>query len=208
MDESGGQTPGASTGDRLLGAAATLFRRRGYAGATTRELAGQLGIQSASLYYHIGKKEDLLYRLSIDALTRIQCEVERAMAEHAAPLDRLRALVRAHVATALADQDRHAAMLIELRSLADERRSEVLALRDRYEHLVRQAIADAQVAGSIRRDVPAKALALALLNLLNWSIFWFQPGGDLTAVDIAELLSTVFLEGALPRPERATTDAA
>lgn len=200
MDHDEPSTPG--TGERLLATAASLFRRHGYAGAGTRQLASLLGIRSASLYHHMGSKEDLLYRLSVDALVRIREEVERAVAEHAAPPDRLRALVRAHVATALADQDEHAVMLMELRALSGERRAEVLALRDRYELSVRRVIADAQDRGALRRDIAPKHLALALLNLLNWTIFWYQPGGDLTAEGLADLFATTFLEGALPRSEQ------
>ena len=64
-----GTIPGsASTRDRLALSAASLFRTRGYAGATTRELALSLGLQSASLYRHIRKKEDLLFEPSVNAL--------------------------------------------------------------------------------------------------------------------------------------------
>jgi AcrR family transcriptional regulator len=189
----------------LLAVAADLFRRRGYAGTTTRELAGLLGMQSASLYHHMGRKEDLLYQLSIDALTRIKSDVEGAMAAGGTPLERLRALIRTHVATALADQDKHAAMLIELRALSDVRRAEVLGLRDAYEAVVRDAIASAQHDGSVRGDLRPKDLALALLSLLNWSIFWFRPTGELTAATHASTLSTVFLEGALAAPRAEAT---
>jgi len=198
-------TPG--TGERLLATAASLFRRRGYAGAGTRELAGLLGIRSASLYHHMGSKEDLLHRLSVEALVHIHEQVTRAVAEPAAPPERLRALIRAHVVTALADQDEHAVMLMELRALSGERRAEVLALRDRYESLVRQVIADAQDCGALRRDIAPKHLALGLLNLLNWSIFWYQPGRDLSVEGLAELFATTFLEGALPRAERTRQPA-
>lgn len=194
-DTRGAVGGGDSTASRLAATAATLFRTKGYAGSTTRELAALLGIQSASLYHHIGSKEDLLYALSMDALHRIQHEVERAIASETEPGARLRAMIRTHISSALADQDKHATMLIELRALSDARRAQVLGLRDAYETLVRDTIAGAQAAGALRRDVPAKHLALALLNLLNWSIFWFRPGGELTAERLGDLLATLYLEG-------------
>jgi AcrR family transcriptional regulator len=197
----------SSTRARLLATAARLFRRSGYAGATTRELASELGIQSASLYYHIGSKEDLLYDLSVASLTHIRAEVATAMADQPTALARLQALIGAHVSTALADQDQHAAMLMELRSLGAERRAEVLALRDAYEQMVRDAIGDAQREAALRQDISTKDLGLALLNLLNWSIFWYQPDGDLTPERLARLLSTLFLEGALPRRVSARNGA-
>ncbi len=197
MPTNGTEAPGANdtTAARLLKTAAALFREKGYAHSTTRELATLLGIQKASLYYHIDKKEDLLYALCVDALARIQQEGEQAVAQQSAPLERLRALVHAHLRAALSDRDKHATMLIELRELSGERRTEVLHMRDRYEAFVREVIREAQEAGALRADPPAKYQGLALLNLLNWTIFWFRPGGDLTPDQLADMLTTLFLEG-------------
>ena len=190
---------GDSPGARLLATAAALFRKKGYANSSTRELAALLGIRSASLYHHIEKKEDLLYALCVNSLNNIREAGERAISEVSDPLDRVRALTRAHLKTALEDRDKHATLLAELRELSDARRAEVLRLRDDYESLVRRTIGDAQAVGAVRQDVETKYLALALLNLLNWSIFWFSPGGDLTPEQLADLLAALFLEGAAIR---------
>lgn len=181
----------------MLEAAATLFGQKGYAATSTRELAAALGIQSASLYHHIGSKDDLLFRVCTNSIERIRESTERAIASEKEPLALIRAVIEAHVRTSLADQAAHATMLSELRSLGTERRVEVVALRDEYEALVRETVAGAQAAGIVRRDVTARNLTLALLSLLNWSIFWFRPDGELTPTDLSDLLASVFLEGVL-----------
>jgi AcrR family transcriptional regulator len=188
------------TAGRLLDTAASLFRAKGYGASTTRELAALLGIQNASLYHYIGKKEDLLYDLSVESLRNIHEQVSRAVAAESGGSARVRALVRAHVVSALADQDKHATMLIELRSLGSERRAEVLQLRDDYEALVRDTLVAAQGDGSIASDIPARHLTFALLNLLNWTIFWYGPGGDLGPEALADLFGRVFLSGVETRP--------
>lgn len=190
-------TPPSETHLRLLETAASLFRAKGFAGTTTRELAALVGIQNASMYYHIRSKDDLLYTLCVDALTRITEDVEEAVSAEEDPAERLRAVVTAHLTTSLADQDKHATMLTELRSLTDERRSEVIALRDHYEGLVRDVIVQAQAAGIARSDVPARELTLALLNLLNWTIFWFRPDGRMTAPELASVFASIYLDGVL-----------
>jgi TetR/AcrR family transcriptional regulator, cholesterol catabolism regulator len=182
--------------DRLLAAAAALFRSKGYEASSIRELASLLGIQSGSLYYHIGKKEDLLYDLCVSVLEQNIQLVRQAVAEQETPLDGVRAMIRTHVVRAMEEPDKHATMLFELRALSDDRRAEVLRLRAAYEDLTRQTISDAQAAGVIRRDIEAKYLTLALLNLLNWSILWFKPGHPLTSEQLSELLTRLFLEGA------------
>jgi TetR/AcrR family transcriptional regulator, cholesterol catabolism regulator len=127
----------------------------------------------------------------------MQIALEEALATTDEPVAQIRALVTAHVDAMLSDRDALATMLIELRSLPEERRREVVELRDEYEALVRGALERAQAAGAIRSDVSARSLTLALLSLLNWPIFWFRPDGKLTPEALAELLASLFLEGAL-----------
>lgn len=44
----------------ILKKAAALFREKGYAGSTMRELADMVGVEAPSLYNHIGSKAELL----------------------------------------------------------------------------------------------------------------------------------------------------
>ena len=182
--------------DRLRVAAANLFWNKGYAATTTRELARALGVQKASIYYHIQSKEDLLYSLCVESLGNIHSTVEAAVAKVEDPLERVRALIRAHVSAMLADKDKHATMLTELRSLSPERRHEIVGLRDAYERLVQSVLADAQDAGVLRGDIPAKHLDLCLLDLMTWAIFWFRPDQEMSPERLSETFAVLFLEGA------------
>lgn len=196
-----GQTPSTdgsgdeTTADRLLRLAAALFREKGYAATTTRELAEHLGVQKASLYHYIRGKEDLLYEISKESLNRITAAVSAAEAS-ASPPGRLEAMIIAHVESALADQDMHTAMLIELRALSADRKRDVLARRDRYQAMLCDALAEGQAVGQLRTDLDAHFLTLSLLNLLNWTIFWFDPGGGLSPHQVAENFATIFIDGA------------
>jgi TetR/AcrR family transcriptional regulator, cholesterol catabolism regulator len=191
-----GPTTGAgTTAERLLAVAARLFRDKGYAATTTRELAEALAIQKASLYHHIKSKEDLLVEISLESLRRITDAVG-AVAASKSPERRLTAMIERHVETALRDRDMHMTMLVELRSLSPERRVQVLERRDGYERLLQTVISAEQESGHLRTDVDARWLTLALLNLLNWTIFWYDPAQRQSPTDISRILSAVFLDGA------------
>jgi AcrR family transcriptional regulator len=187
--------PRSSTSERLLDTAAKVFWTKGYASTTTREIAALLGVQKASLYHHVSRKEDLLYEICVASLEHIRAAVQIAVDAQADPLERIRTLIRAHVGAMLEDQDKHSTMLTELRALSEDRRAEVIALRDTYERVVRSVLERAQDAGAIRDDIPVKYLALGLLDLLNWAIFWFQPGGPMSADELGELFVTLYLSG-------------
>ncbi|MBD5656235.1 MAG: TetR family transcriptional regulator [Candidatus Eremiobacteraeota bacterium] len=188
--------PRGSTSERLLDTAAKLFWTKGYASTTTREIAELLGVRKASLYHHISSKEDLLFEISVSSLEHITSGVKEAVEAIDDPLERVRTLVRAHVASMIADQDKHSVMLTELRALSPARRTRIVAMRDAYERLVASVLERACDAGALRSDVPVKYLALSLLNLLNWSIFWFQREGGLSPGRFAEYLATLYVRGA------------
>ena len=99
---------------RLLDTAAALFAKKGYAPTSTREIAAQVGIQKASLYYHIETKEDLLYDICKSALKQIRSDVEAALKDASNPLERTGILIRTHIESMLRDQDRHSAALTEM----------------------------------------------------------------------------------------------
>jgi AcrR family transcriptional regulator len=188
----------------VLDTAAALFWEKGYDATTTREIAAAVGIQQASLYYHVSSKEGLLYQLCVSSLEQLLADVQSAVNEHTDPLDRLRGFIRAHLKTLLKHQVRHVTMLTELRALSKTHSAEVLALRKQYANLVRTELHDAQSAGTIRTDIPAKYLYLALLNVLNWAVIWFSRDQALTADELADLFTPIYLEGAIADSARVT----
>src|SRR4029077_6705284 len=129
--------------------ASELFWRRGYAATTTREIAFAFGIQQASLYHHIARKEDFLYRICVSSLEPFVKDVPAAVTEAECPLKRIKLLIHAHLTTLLRYQQRTVTQMTELRSLSARHRTDVLALRDKYEHFSRTILEDAQAAGSI-----------------------------------------------------------
>ena len=185
---------------RLLDTASALFAKKGYALTSTREIAEQIGIQKASLYYHIETKEDLLYEICKTSLTQIRSDVEAALQGASNPLERTAIVIRTHIESMLRDQDRHSAALTEMSCLSSGRLDEVTALRDAYEGLVRSVLDEARIAGVLRDDVPVKYLCLALLGLLNRVLVWFRPNGPLSPDQIGALFTIIYLAGAAADP--------
>ena len=59
---------------RILAVARKLFGDYGYTGTTTRMIAGKVGIDISTLYYHWGEKQDLYEALITDINEEIQLE--------------------------------------------------------------------------------------------------------------------------------------
>jgi TetR/AcrR family transcriptional regulator, cholesterol catabolism regulator len=185
----------ATPREKVLSVAAQMFRRQGYTGTTTRELATALNIQKSTLYHYITNKEDLLYQLCLLAFAQIRSAVTAAANNADTPREQLRALIKAHLQTVLADCHLHVTQMIEMRSLSDKSRAHIVSLRNEYEEGVFNLIRSAQRANEISSHYGPRELTLGLLNLMNWTMFWYQPEGDLSPEELVDCFTDLFLNG-------------
>src|SRR3954452_6649930 len=102
--------------------ASALFRERGYAGTSVRDIARALDIQGASLYAHVASKEDVLWSIVDDAASAFEAAADTAVKDAPATdaVDRLAALVEAHVEVVTADPERSSVFVTEWRHLSPD----------------------------------------------------------------------------------------
>lgn len=65
------KAPRTDTRQRILDVAAHLFATRGFAGTSTRDIADELGVTKAALYYHFASKNVLLQHIVAQAFSAV-----------------------------------------------------------------------------------------------------------------------------------------
>ena len=175
--------------------ATALFRARGFAATSMRELATELGLEAGSLYSHIKSKEEILHRVCFGLAEDFFAGFDAATRDAAAPLaNQLRQAIEAHVRVLTRDSAASAVFLQEWRHLSEPARTEFLALRDQYEAGFRGLIQRGIATGELH--APDAAFAnLTLLASLNWLPTWYRPDGKLTPDEIAHRLAEQLLQG-------------
>ena len=177
--------------------ATALFRARGFAATSMRELATELGLEAGSLYSHIKSKEEILHRVCFGLAGEFFAGFDAATASADAPIaTQLRQAIEAHVRVLTHDGAASAVFLHEWRHLSEPARTEFLALRDRYEAHFRGLIQRGITAGELHTP-DADFAALTLLASLNWLPAWYRPAGKLTPDEIAHRLAEQLLGGLL-----------
>jgi TetR/AcrR family transcriptional regulator, cholesterol catabolism regulator len=163
--------------------ASALFRERGYAATSVRDIARALDIRGASLYAHVTSKEDVLWAIVDRAATAFEAAADAV--DSGTPAQAIRGLVRAHVGVITTDPELASVFVHEWRHLSGERRQRILDRRDAYEARFRAVVDRGVRDGSFRATDPALATTF-LLTALNGLAAWYRPHGRLTAAEIAE----------------------
>ena len=188
--------PNRETLPRLIAGAAELFSKHGYEATSTRSVATSLGLDKASLYYHVRSKEDLLYVICKSSIERLETEVEAALAGVTDPVDRLNTLIVTQCSSLLRHQTEHATALAEVRALSPERLAQIVSLRKRHQTRVRQTIEAGQKAGAFRDDTPARFLGLMLEGLMDRTVVWYRRGEGCKPAELGRYFAEIFLYGA------------
>jgi AcrR family transcriptional regulator len=175
--------------------ATALFRSRGFAATSMRELATALGLEAGSLYSHIKSKEELLHGICFGLAEVLFAGFDAVTADETqAVAPQLRRAVEAHVRVLTQDAAAASVFLHEWRHLSEPARTEFVGLRDRYEGGFRRLIQRGLDAGELHAPDAAFA-ALTLLASLNWLPSWYKPEGKLNPDEIAHQLAEQLLYG-------------
>lgn len=168
----------------LLRAAARLFRLKGFAATSTRDIAAAAGMRSGSPFYHFENKEALLAAVMQEGMERAMVRQQAAMDAASATAqaqgrtlsarDCLRVLVRNQFDVLLGpESDFIPVMLYEWRSLSDAQRGEVTRLKDLYESVWTPVLRALHASGEMAGD--PRVARLMLFGAVNWSAQWYDP---------------------------------
>ena len=76
------------TRERILSVALRLFASQGYTNTSLREIADELGVTKAALYFHFKTKEEILHGILGDHLDNINAIVDDAESDMSTPASR------------------------------------------------------------------------------------------------------------------------
>lgn len=188
----------------LIHAAATVFRERGYEGATLNDIAEAFGSDRASLYYYVAGKEELLQEAVKGVLDENVAAAERILELDADAPTKLRRLVERLIASY---EEAYPYMFVyiqeDMKKVSHEASpwaQQMVRQTRRFESIAIKIIEEAVAQGSFRDDVPVRMAANALFGMVNWTHRWFKPSRRRSAQQVADAFCKVFFEGMQKAP--------
>lgn len=158
--------PAAKRREQLLDTAVTLFAQKGYAGATTSELAKAAGVTEPIIYRHFTSKKDL-FIAAIDRTSELVTETwSRQLRTARDPAHRLRRMIGAN--PMVSDRGRGFYRVI-IQAMMEIQEPDILAAIQRHisalHTFVAQEVARAQDEGHVSKFYSPEITAWTLLHL-------------------------------------------
>ncbi len=189
----------------ILTHATEVFCKKGYEGASMRDLSRASGMSLAGLYYYFESKERLLYLIQKHTFSTIVERLKARLEGVTNPADRIRVFILNHLEYFLANQAAMKVLSHEDEVLKNGFGAEVAAIKREYYRICVGMVDELKRERGLQCST--RIAVLSLFGMMNWSYTWHKPRVDADAASIAGEMSDLFLRGVLGvakgRKERA-----
>jgi TetR/AcrR family transcriptional regulator, cholesterol catabolism regulator len=179
----------------ILTHATDVFCKKGYEGASMRDLSRASGMSLAGLYYYFESKERLLFLIQKHTFTTIVQRLKARLQDVSDREQRIRIFILNHLEYFLANPASMKVLSHEAEALKNGFASEVAAIKREYYRIC------VGLLGELKRDrslqFSTRIAVLSLFGMMNWIYTWHNPKVDADAEQIAREMGDIFLRGVM-----------
>lgn len=184
----------ASKKGLIIEKAASMFRERGFAATSMRDLAEAVGIEAASLYNHIKSKNEILEAICQDVATVYNNTIDTIENSATTSIKKIEQLLRFQIQQMIENYeqvyvtDREWKHLSEpyLSDMQNQRRT----YRKRFAAIIEKGIEQKEI-----RPIDAPTAVLIMLHAVSGIESWHRSTKKLSAAELEENMITILLDG-------------
>lgn len=181
--------------EQVIRSAAELFKEKGYAASSMRDLAQKLGIEAASLYSHIKSKEEILQTLCFDMAAEFRASLEQVEQQKVSAKEKLTLGIIGHVNVMAKDLTASAVFMNEHRHLSQPYLRDFLLLRINYINRFKSIIEEGVLSNEFKKNIDTKLAVMTLFSSLNWMPLWYSPKGSIEPKVLGQQLADMLVNG-------------
>ncbi len=181
--------------EQVIRSAAELFREKGYAASSMRDLAQKLGIEAASLYSHIKSKEEILQQLCFDMAMEFRKSLAEVEKKNVTASEKLRLGIIGHIQVMAKDLTASAVFMNEHRHLSQPYLRDFLLLRINYINRFKAIIEEGARLGEFKDSIDKKLAVMTLFSSLNWMPMWYDPSSKIDPSKLGQQLADMLVNG-------------
>jgi TetR/AcrR family fatty acid metabolism transcriptional regulator len=186
---------------QILEAAVKIFARQGFHQSTIAQIAKEAGVADGTIYLYFKNKDDILvqffsYRTK-QVFESFREEVDRAETS----ADKLRNLVRRHLAEFQRDRDGAVVYQVETHQNSRLAEEQIREMSQMYRDLISEIVEQGQQEGTIRKDLYVGLVKRFIIGAVDEVIStWLHSNGEYDLVSMADPLVELFMTGIGQRP--------
>jgi TetR/AcrR family transcriptional regulator, cholesterol catabolism regulator len=187
----------------IIDVAIQIFAVRGYKATNLNDVAGQLGITKATIYYYFRNKEDILKAILEKSMDRMN-KVLSLENSPLSPRDKLRIFIQSHTDFSSDGIELARITFDQVNEIPRKLRLSLKSNEKKIDALLQDILREGMETGVFTvKDV--KLTSYMILGMCNWTYHWYNPEGRLTSHRLTEkyihLIENGYLKPAL-YPER------
>jgi AcrR family transcriptional regulator len=179
----------------ILDAAVALFAEKGFDATSVQEIVERAEVTKGALYHYFSAKDDLLYEIYHELISRQLADQERILAAGMTPPETVRALIVDLVETTTARLAQAAVFSREMHKLAAGPMKVLRTQRRRYHEAFRSVIERGQREGVFAATASAETVTLLVFGVINQLPQWYRPRGGTPPRQLADEIADFVLAG-------------
>lgn len=179
----------------IIRAAAKVFKAKGYHAATIQDIADEVGLLKGSLYHYVTSKEELLYLVVKDPITRVYRKLEKIADGKGSAREKIVRAIAVHLEAFDSHYPHLFVYIREMDSLYARLKDKIAESPKHYERLWHRILREGMKAGELRDDFDVKVVTYAILGAMNWMYKWYEQNGRLSIREVANIYARTFLDG-------------
>jgi len=184
----------------ILSHATEVFCKKGYEGASMRDLSRESGMSLAGLYYYFESKERLLYLIQKHTFATIVQRLKTRLEGVTDTEDRIRIFILNHLEYFLANQAAMKVLSHEDDALKNGFGTDVAAIKREYYRICVGLLDELKRERNLH--FTTRLAVLSLFGMMNWIYTWHNPRVDADAESIASEMGDIFLRGVMANKGR------
>jgi AcrR family transcriptional regulator len=184
----------ASKKELILRKASAMFREKGFAATSMRDLAESVGIEAASLYNHIRSKNEILEAICFDVANRFNTNMDLIESGQQKSIAKVETLLRFHIRQMIENYEEVYVSDREWKHLEEPYLSNFQNQRRHYRKKFAGIIEEGIQKNEIRR-IDASTAVLIMLHAVSGIESWHRSKAKINAEELEDNMLMIMIDG-------------
>ena len=171
-----------------------MFREKGFAATSMRDLAETVGIEAASLYNHIRSKNEMLESICFDVANLFNTHMDELETDNQKIINKIETLLRFHIRQMIDHFEEVVVCDREWKHLAEPYLSNFhnhrRTYRKRFAAIIEEGIKKNEI-----KKIDASTAVLIMLHAINGIESWHRSSAKISAQELEDNMILIMIDG-------------